>query len=451
MKELKDELRAQGRDDVESATVLTAAATLRTPGKSFLPPVAAHAFKSSCLGPLFSRFAVQKGRAVEISQASFDCSKLGRYHFHVDPSLVPSANNHPFQDWLDRLRDFTGTHSLSPAPLVPWPVYRGTLMHTISCCLVGLELYWQALAVATAQELNGDNYSRYLALLGRGSDAEDEIDHIIHALNPEGGERGGGRGGALLSPAQTENAGSGDSGLDVFYHPIVVQGVCNVLARVIIIMDIVGTQGACAANLIKKKHTHTDHGVYVPWPERAAAQTHDARILPPLCVAWESAARTRLVPLIPTALSESSCRVLPQQLVPPLAFARQQACMLSSYVSTDRQGRALLMCPAAKSMSPAFLEDLISVMSATFRRVTGIHLQTVVDVRSILLDLGVADMHLEELILDTAGTMCVCVCVCVCVSICMSACMCVCVCMYIYICMYICIDMYRFIICTMYI
>ena len=137
------ELREQGRDDTEGATVLTAAATLRAPGKGFLPAGLASAFRSACLAPLFARYAVQRGRAVELVEGAFDCSKLGRYHFHVDPALVPSANSHPFQDWLDKLRDFTGTHSLSPAPLVPWPVYGGTLLHSLSCCLVGLEMYWQ--------------------------------------------------------------------------------------------------------------------------------------------------------------------------------------------------------------------------------------------------------------------------------------------------------------------
>ena len=141
--ELRAALGEQGRADAESCTLLTAAATLRPPGKAFLLPGLASAFRSACLGPLFARYAVQKGRPVELQGGIFDCSKLGRYHFHVDPAIVPSANNHPFQDWLDKLRDFTGTHSLSPAPLVPWPVYSGTMLHSLSCCLVGLEMYWK--------------------------------------------------------------------------------------------------------------------------------------------------------------------------------------------------------------------------------------------------------------------------------------------------------------------
>ena len=38
---------------------------------------------------------------------------------------------------------------------------------------------WQVLAFAIARELNGDNFYRYLALLGRRATAEDEIQTII--------------------------------------------------------------------------------------------------------------------------------------------------------------------------------------------------------------------------------------------------------------------------------
>jgi hypothetical protein len=48
LQQLKAALRANGREeDVENATILTAAATLRAPGGMFLPPAAANAFKSA--------------------------------------------------------------------------------------------------------------------------------------------------------------------------------------------------------------------------------------------------------------------------------------------------------------------------------------------------------------------------------------------------------------------
>ena len=46
--------------------MLSGASALRRAGGAFLPPAAAAAFKSACLGPPFARFAVQKGRAVAL-------------------------------------------------------------------------------------------------------------------------------------------------------------------------------------------------------------------------------------------------------------------------------------------------------------------------------------------------------------------------------------------------
>ena len=340
--QLQAALREQGREHVENATVLAAAATLRPAGKTFLPPFAENAFRSACLGPLFARFAVQKGRAVELTQGPFDCRKLGRYHFHVDPALVPSANNHPFQDWLDRLRDYTGTHSLSPAPLVPWPVYHGTVMHALSCCLIGLELYWKALAESVAQELNGDNYARYCALLGRGAYAEEALESIVSALHPDGEEE---RGGAEMTGGAAAHAQNGSepdaeesgAGLAMFFHPVVLQAASNVLGRVIVLFDILGVEDVeedCRRGCPKMMSKRTPgcgrnrQGVYAPWSgaevyaETApgGARTTRALPLPPLCMAWENTAQTRIIPLVPAALADFACRVLPDQLLPPLIF-----------------------------------------------------------------------------------------------------------------------------------
>ena len=71
-------------------------------------------------------------------------------------------------------------------------------------------------------------------------------------------------------------------------------------------------------------------------------------------------------------------------------------------LATDRQRRSQLISKRAKNMSSQYLADLLAVMSGTFRRVTGISLQTIVDMRSVLFDLNVGDIKFEELILDTS-------------------------------------------------
>ena len=401
-------LRAAGRGhDAPAASVLSGASALRRAGGAFLPPAAAAAFKSACLGPLFARFAVQKGRAVALAPGAFDCGKLGRYHFQVDPASVASSNNHPFQDWLDRLRDFTGTHALSPAPLVPWPVYRGTLLHAVSCCLVGLEMYWQALALAVAAELGGDRLPRYLALLGRGDAAEELLERLVAVLQPESRVAWTGRVDAEAPPASP-----GAGGLDVFFHPVIAQALSNVLGRVLVVFDILsarqekgggGARGAGAGGGSEQRQ-----GVFAPW--------HAAAALPPLCVAWEDAGRTRLVPLVPTRLPEASSCVLPDQLVPPVVFAHEVArahgldahadspwaLVKLELLATDRQRRSQLLSRECKQMSEQFREQLLAVMSACFAHVTGLALQTVVDVRSLLLDLGVREVEMEELVCDAA-------------------------------------------------
>jgi hypothetical protein len=102
-----------------------------------------------------------------------------------------------------------------------------------------------------------------------------------------------------------------------------------------------------------------------------------------------------------------------QQLVPALAFAQLHPLAQGGLATwdvvkrellpTDRRARSLLISSSAKSMSPQYLADLVAAMSATFRRVTGLALQTLVDVRSALFDLGVGEVALEELLLDTVA------------------------------------------------
>ena len=158
------------------------------------------------------------------------------------------------------------------------------------------------LALAVARELNGDNYHRYQALLERGAAADEEIETIISALNPEGVE-------LELRTAQAvslhDGAGGGRSvgGLEVFYHPVLVQAASNVLGRTIILMDVLGTHRTGGG---------MHQGVYAPW--KCLSPENEVPVLPPLCVAWENVSRTRIVPLVPTSLSDTSCRVLPDQV-----------------------------------------------------------------------------------------------------------------------------------------
>jgi len=160
------------------------------------------------------------------------------------------------------------------------------------------------LAFAVARELNGDNFCRYLALLGRGATAEDDIQTIISALKPEGTTLEE-RFGPLESPAAGNGASASSEvgGLEVFNHPVVAQAASNVLRRTVILIDVLGANRTGGG---------MHKGVYAPW--KSASPENEAPVLPPLCVAWENAARSRLIPLVPAALPDASCRVLPDQV-----------------------------------------------------------------------------------------------------------------------------------------
>lgn len=165
---------------------------------------------------------------------------------------------------------------------------------------------WQVLALAVARELNGEDFYRYQALLGRGSAAEEEIERIISSLNPEGVEP---EVRIVNAPASLQSADDGASdrgsagGLELFYHPVLVQAVSNVLGRTIVHLDVLGENRTGGG---------MHQGVYAPW--KGISPDKEVLALPPLCVAWEDSSRTRIVPLVPTSLSDTRCRVLPDQV-----------------------------------------------------------------------------------------------------------------------------------------
>ena len=219
------------------------------------------AFRASFLGAWFTRHTISKGRVRE-SEHEFDVSKLSRYHHLVHPEEAHMLHSHPLADWFEILRDHTGCHSLSPPPLIPCVSYGGTIMHALSCVLVGSELYWHALSFSVLQTLSEPSTrDRYASLLPGGSQ---EFDAVVSGIRLDG----------VPAPGQ-----------EVQYHPLLLSIAASILRRVIVLLD---------PWLPRGSH-------HLPWPPTAgdfepwADGGDDAAMadaLPPLCLAWETSGRS---------------------------------------------------------------------------------------------------------------------------------------------------------------
>ena len=213
------------------------------------------AFKASFLGSWFTNHVILKD-AVSETERPFDVHKLTRYHHSLHPGEVNLNHSHPLSEWLDKLRDHTGCHSLSPPPLIPYISYGGTILHALSCALIGYEMYWHALCKAILQKILENSRRNYYAKLLPGG--SEELDEILRGVRIDG---------------------SAPAGFEVTYHPLLLHIASHILGRVVVLLD--------------------------PWAPRGSAQSEwpatcgifepefddECHALPPLCIAWENAQR----------------------------------------------------------------------------------------------------------------------------------------------------------------
>eukprot|EP00960_Hanusia_phi_P072422 767780-Hanusia_phi.AAC.1 len=374
LKQLKEKLRQGGRTDVDDCSLIAAASILRTPGKGAFGHTYELALKSCLLAPMFTRFDIRGGKVFS-SNEPFDCRKLRSFQFSVDAADVPSSNDHPFTDWMDRLKDYTGTHGLSPAPLIPYIVHSGTVLHSLSCCLVGVEMYWHALALAVQSELQGANSLKFEKVLRKMSpDSHDPWADLLSCIKL--------------------NAGDCPPGQEVEYHPVIVQAAANVLQRVVVVLDVLASDQEKRSRDGKWREL-----VFVPWTTSEHADEGTER-LPPLFVAWEE--RRRCIPLVPTACDRSSC-FFPDQFFPRFIFfsAEEVAKVKERWLPLDVKRRCQLTSSKVKTMKWSRLCSLIDTMSTKFRECTAIALQTVCDFQALLLDLDVHSISVLELLQET--------------------------------------------------
>ena len=375
LKQLKEKLSQSGKKEVGDCSLLAAASTLRSPGKGVFAQAYELALKSCILAPMFSRFDIRGGKVFP-SDDLFDCRKLRTFLFSVDAADVPSSNNHPFSDWMDRLKDYTGTHGLSPAPLVPWIVHSGTVLHSLSCCLVGVEMYWHALAHAVQAELQGANSVKFDRILRKmSSDVEGAWQQVLSCVRL--------------------NAGDCPPGGEVEYHPVILQAAANVLQRVIVLLDILASDQEKRSRDRRWRET-----IFVPWTWEGGEEGGRVQKLPPLFIAWEG--EGRCIPLTPCGCDKATC-FFPDQFFPQSVFFSQEnvAAVKSRWLSLDGKQRAQLSSSSSKFMKWSRLRALNDVMGGKFQECTGLALQTVCDFQALLLDLDVHSVSILELLQET--------------------------------------------------
>jgi len=373
---LKLQLRENGRKEVDHVTLISAAASLKqTPmgsnPKFAMTPAHELGFKGSLLAPFFTRFAVVKGSVIE--SGCFDCKKLARYHFWLSAEEVQLAPDHPLSDWMDQLKDFTGTHSLAPAALVPQPLYGGGILQAVSYCLVGVEMYWHAFATALLEEFTGPRQQLYTSLVTR----DGELDNLLDRMSLE--------------------TDSSLPGTEIPFHPLLLQAVSNILGRVIILFD-PWTDG---------KSANSDAALFIPWilSEDIYAELSEQR-MPPLCICWEGKDKQRFAPLIPVKLQQPT--FVPDQIVPPPHRWRKPGAHISwkevkeDLLPLDKNGRCTTTSTTTKTLSRPSLLNLIQVMGSKFQQSTGISLQVISDIRGMLFSLGVGIVPHVELVCDAA-------------------------------------------------
>ena len=248
-------------------------------------------FQFRLLSELFTLYKVNRRRQVERfldeerRETIFDCSKLSNYsflikseHLDVEDYGVDGSAIEYLKATLEEIKIF---NKMEDFPLVPLNVAGDgyCLMHAISRCLVGRELFWHALISNLNQNMRS-HQQQYESLLQSFYSAED-INQYIRETCPD------------YQPADKEQRGL------TLVHIFVL---AQVLHRPIILLDTdmnVNTAytGLFLPILIDPMQCRDKYGV----KNR------------PLLIAWSSSARNHFVPLV--GIEGSPCAI-PHHILP---------------------------------------------------------------------------------------------------------------------------------------
>lgn len=301
---------------------------------------------------------------------TFDCSKLGDRAFAIEEAYLETMGygrdrSGSVRYLSDTLRALTRD---SRECLVPIHADGDghCLVHAISRCLVGRELFWHALRcnLHTHLTVHQERYKfTFKDFVG-----EDEWPSITAEASPD------------FRPPD---------GQDLGLRNIHIFGLANVLRRPIVLLD----------SLEGMQSSGDYSGVFLPvlhTPEECSSK--DGRINSPIAIAWSNSGRNHFIPLVP--IKGRPLPKLPPSLRVkvwgPWADPEQ---LLRRYVVMDAAG-SVELC-RGKPLSDGYLQKLVGSMEALFLERNGVSPSLVSEVNTyVYKNAGFVNVH-TDVVIDT--------------------------------------------------
>ena len=304
---------------------------------------------------------------------TFNCSKFATRAFSIEESQLETGGygrdrSGSVRYLLEMLRRLKAANN-QRTDLVPLHADGDghCLVHAISRCLVGRELFWHSLRHSLHAHLTL-NLHRYKDTF-KDFYEEEEWEKIIAEAGPD------------FQPEAGEVHGL--CNIHVF-------GLANVLQRPILLLD--------SLSGITSKGDYS--GIFLPAlhpPEACCtkdATTGKMKLNSPIVVAWSSSGRNHFVPLVP--IRGQPLPKLPPSLRPKV-WGVDEA-LLFQYVTIDDEG-CIELC-GGKLLSDAYMQKLVNCMENLFFQRNGVHLNLVADVHQQVFRkagyVGVKSEHVVE-------------------------------------------------------
>ena len=285
--------------------------------------------------------------------ATFDCSKFATRAFTIEEGQLETAgygrdrsgSARYLKETLQRLQTASGNKTR----LVPLHADGDghCLVHAISRCLVGRELFWHALRHGLFQHLT-DNLSRYKSMFKEFYE-EEEWEKIIAEAAPD------------YQPQHGEVHG---------LRNIHIFGLANVLRRPIVLLDSLSgiqSSGDYSGLFLPAIHPPSDCSAVDPATGKSSPHS-------PIVVAWSTSGRNHFVPLVP--IRGQPLPKLPPSLCPTVWGVEKE--LVKQYVEFDSDG-SLEVC-GGKLLSDGYLQKLVKCMETLFFERNGVPLSVVADV-----------------------------------------------------------------------
>ena len=282
----------------------------------------------------------------------FDCSKLSNRAFAIEENQLNtigygrdrSGSAKYLSDTLHQLQKANGGQEC----LVPLHADGDghCLVHAVSRCLVGRELFWHALRTGLQAHLRG-HLERYKEMFKDFYSTEDWPDITAEA-------------GADFQPPEGQELG---------LRNIHIFGLANVLRTPIILLD----------NLSGMKSSGDYSGIFLPAlhpPHDCSSKnsTGKLKLNSPIVVAWSTSGRNHYIPLVP--IKGRPLPKLPPEIRPKVWGQPEE--LLEKYISVDPQG-CIELC-AGKGLGEGYLQKLVTCMERLFQEKNGVVPSLVADV-----------------------------------------------------------------------